>query len=86
MAAAPTMARATSHAAVAATIGRLAMDVCLFMSQNFGFVSLPDELQKQISLKLPLDLLARIDTAARELNLSRASFIKMQMTRAIAKD
>ena len=31
-------------AAVAATIGRLAMDVCLFMSQNFGFVSLPDEL------------------------------------------
>jgi len=29
---------------VAATIGRLAMDVCLFMSQNFGFVSLPDEL------------------------------------------
>lgn len=47
---------------------------------------LPDELQKQISLKLPLDLLARIDTAARELNLSRASFIKMQMTRAIAKD
>ena len=47
---------------------------------------LPDELQKQISLKLPLDLLARIDTAARELNLSRASFIKMQMTRAINKD
>ena len=47
---------------------------------------LPDENQKQISLKLPLDLLARIDTAARELNLSRASFIKMQMTRAIAKD
>ncbi len=47
---------------------------------------LPDELQKQISLKLPLDLLARIDTAARELNLSRASFIKMQMTRATAKD
>ena len=47
---------------------------------------LPDELQKQISLKLPLDLLARIDTAARELNLSRASFIKMQMTRALNKD
>ena len=45
-----------------------------------------DAHQKQISLKLPLDLLARIDTAARELNLSRASFIKMQMTRAIAKD
>ena len=31
-------------AAVAATIGRLAMDACLFMSQNFGFISLPDEL------------------------------------------
>ena len=31
-------------AAVAATIGRLAMDICLFMSQNFGFVSLPDNL------------------------------------------
>jgi len=45
-----------------------------------------DELQKQISLKLPLDLLAKIDAAARELNLSRASFIKMQMTRAVAKD
>ena len=31
-------------AAVAATVGRMAMDLCLFMSQNFGFVSLPDEL------------------------------------------
>jgi argininosuccinate lyase len=28
---------------VAATLSRLAMDVCLYMSQNFGFVSLPDE-------------------------------------------
>lgn len=28
---------------VAATLSRLAMDVCLFMSQNFAFVSLPDE-------------------------------------------
>ena len=35
---------ANAIAAVAATIGRLAMDVCLFMSQNFGFVSLPDNL------------------------------------------
>ena len=34
-------AAAAAIAAVAATIGRLAMDVCLFMSQNFGFVSLP---------------------------------------------
>ncbi len=31
-------------AAVAATLGRLAMDVCLFMNQNFGFVRFPDEL------------------------------------------
>ncbi len=29
---------------VAATISKFAYDVCLFMSQNFGFVSLPDEL------------------------------------------
>jgi argininosuccinate lyase len=29
---------------IAATISRFAYDVCLFMSQNFGFVSLPDEL------------------------------------------
>jgi argininosuccinate lyase len=28
---------------VAATLARLAMDVCLYMSQNFGFLSLPDE-------------------------------------------
>ena len=47
---------------------------------------LPDENQKQISLKLPIELLAKIDAAAGELNLSRASFIKMQMTRAISKD
>ncbi len=31
-------------AGIAATLSRLAWDVCLFMSQNFGFVSLPDEL------------------------------------------
>ena len=29
---------------IAATLSRLASDVCLFMSQNFGFVKLPDEL------------------------------------------
>lgn len=28
---------------VAATLARIAMDVCLYMSQNFAFVSLPDE-------------------------------------------
>lgn len=31
-------------AAIAATLSRMAYDVCLFMSQNFNFVSLPDEL------------------------------------------
>lgn len=37
--------RALAYAlnAVASTIGKFAMDVCLFMSQNFAFVSLPDE-------------------------------------------
>lgn len=37
-------AAASAIAAVAATVGRMAMDVCLFMSQNFGFVTLPDNL------------------------------------------
>ena len=38
--------RAMSHAmaAIASTLNKLAMDVCLFMNQNFGFVSFPDEL------------------------------------------
>lgn len=31
-------------AALASTLGKMAMDVCLFMCQNFGFVSFPDEL------------------------------------------
>lgn len=31
-------------ASIASTLSRLAYDVCLFMSQNFGFVKLPDEL------------------------------------------
>ena len=30
-------------ASLAATLSKLAFDVCLFMSQNFNFVSLPDE-------------------------------------------
>jgi argininosuccinate lyase len=34
----------TALAAVAATLSRLAMDVCLYNSQNFGFLTLPDEL------------------------------------------
>ncbi len=38
--------RAVSYAinAVASTVGRMAMDVCLFNSQNFAFVSFPDHL------------------------------------------
>lgn len=35
---------ATALAAVAATMARMAMDLCLYMSQNFGFVTLPDHL------------------------------------------
>ncbi len=31
-------------ASIAATLSRLAYDVCLFMSQNFSFIGLPDEL------------------------------------------
>jgi argininosuccinate lyase len=34
---------ANALASLASTIGKMAADVCLFMSQNFGFVSLPDE-------------------------------------------
>jgi argininosuccinate lyase len=31
-------------ASLAATLSRLAMDACLYMNQNFGFISFPDEL------------------------------------------
>jgi argininosuccinate lyase len=34
----------TAMAAVAATISRMAMDICLYNSQNFGFLVLPDAL------------------------------------------
>lgn len=37
-------ALAVAVASVASTLGRLAMDVCMWMCQNFGFVSFPDEL------------------------------------------
>ncbi|SMO56536.1 argininosuccinate lyase [Fodinibius sediminis] len=38
--------KSTSFAlsSVAATLSKMAMDVCLYMSQNFGFLSFPDEL------------------------------------------
>jgi argininosuccinate lyase len=35
---------ALAMSSIAATISKFAFDVCLFMSQNFGFVALPDEL------------------------------------------
>lgn len=35
---------ASAVAAVASTLGHLAMDVCMWMCNNFGFVSFPDEL------------------------------------------
>ncbi|MCK8493332.1 argininosuccinate lyase [Spirosoma sp. RP8] len=34
----------TALAAVASTISRMAMDICLYNSQNFGFLTLPDAL------------------------------------------
>ncbi|MHC2991634.1 argininosuccinate lyase [Pontibacter sp. HJ8] len=34
----------TAIASVAATLARMSMDLCLYMSQNFAFVSLPDNL------------------------------------------
>lgn len=35
---------ASALANVAATLAKLSMDVCLFLNQNFGFISFPDEL------------------------------------------
>lgn len=35
---------ASAMGSVASTLSKFAMDVCLYMSQNFGFVSFPDEL------------------------------------------
>ena len=35
---------ASALASLAATLGKMAMDICLYMSQNFGFVTLPDNL------------------------------------------
>lgn len=37
-------AAAYAIASVASTLGRFAMDVCLFMCQNYGFISFPDNL------------------------------------------
>ena len=35
---------AMAMASVAATLGRLSMDACLYLSQNFGFISFPEDL------------------------------------------
>jgi argininosuccinate lyase len=35
---------AAAFSSIAATIGRMAMDCCLYMGTNFGFLSFPDEL------------------------------------------
>ena len=35
---------ASALANIAATLSRLSMDACLYMNQNFGFISFPDEL------------------------------------------
>lgn len=37
-------AMAVGMAAIAATLGRLSMDICMYMCQNMGFISFPDEL------------------------------------------
>lgn len=37
-------ATAVGMSAIAATLARLSMDCCLYMNQNFGFISFPDEL------------------------------------------
>lgn len=37
-------AMAIGMSAIAATLARLSMDCCLYMNQNFGFISFPDEL------------------------------------------
>lgn len=38
------VALANAMATVAATLAKLAMDICLYAGQNFGFISFPDEL------------------------------------------
>lgn len=38
------VALATAVASVAATLSKMAMDICLYAGQNFGFISFPDEL------------------------------------------
>jgi argininosuccinate lyase len=35
---------ASAFSNIAGTLGRLSMDACIFLNQNFGFISFPDEL------------------------------------------
>jgi hypothetical protein len=39
--------------------------------------------QAQVTVKMTTDLLERIDAAAKDLNLSRAGFIKMSLTNTL---
>ena len=44
-------AAAFGMSSIAATLSKMAMDICLYMSQNFNFVSFPDELTTGSSIK-----------------------------------
>ena len=50
-----------------------------------GIAKVGAEEQHQVGLRLPLDLLAKVDAAAKRLNLTRAGFIKMTLTNALDK-
>jgi hypothetical protein len=39
----------------------------------------------QVGLRLPVDLLAKVDAAAKKLSLTRAGFIKMTLANALDK-
>ena len=45
-----------------------------------------DEVQKQISLKLPTALLAKVDAAASRFNTSRAGYIKTLLSKGVEQD
>ena len=50
---------------LAATLGKMASDVCLYMSQNFGFVSLPDHLTTGSSIMPKKDFRLRFVSPSR---------------------
>lgn len=50
-----------------------------------GIVKAATEEQHQVGLRLPLDLLSKVDAEAKRLNLTRAGFIKMTLTNALDK-